>query len=99
MQHVRADLSQLDNLDIQKQGSSLSGSPGTSTLSPITEASIRAALKITPVSAGGMMQEASGLNDSPPPISIITPSSVPVGSGPTTPTNFTMGVGLSAAAF
>jgi hypothetical protein len=103
MQHVNFDLSQLDNLDIANQGFSLSGSPGARTASPLQEAAIRAALKVAPGSTAGMMREAISIDDSPPPLSITPPTKVLVGSASTspgtTPSAFTMGVGVEVSAF
>lgn len=103
MNTVKADLRQIDRLDIQKQGSALSppGVPPRRVLSDVEKGALKAALNLGKIVSPqtGLLLEPIGVAESRPSITITPLSSVPVGMTPRAGTDVTLAVGLSVSAF
>ncbi len=102
MKSVKADLRDLDKLDIQKQGKALTPIPARKVLTAAEKTALKGA-----VSVGGLfsnsvklLNEPIGVSDTKPSLSITMPSKVPVGlAAKPLVSDVTLAVGMSASAF
>ena len=100
MNYFRADLRQLDLLDIPKQSTPLAGTPQRRNLKASEKKALKSALALSKRfdPQFGMLEEPIGVSESPPPITVLPPAKVPVGmtSGPSK--DLTMAAGIQASA-
>lgn len=102
MQTVKADLRDIDKLDIQRQGSTLAPIPPRRTLNTAEKTALKGAIQVGSlfVAQTGVLREPIAVSESRPSISVTMPSRVPVGMTPkASVTDITLAVGLGVAAF
>jgi hypothetical protein len=102
MDRVRADLRQLDNLDIAKQGVPISKIPARRTVSGAEKDVLKSAVDFsTFVSSNmGYLREPINVCEKPPSITVMLPKIGPVGMTPRpTVTQITLAVGVAGSAF
>jgi hypothetical protein len=102
MKTVKADLRDIDKLDIQRQGSALTPIPARRTLGPVEKSALQGAVSVAGLfnPQANLLNEPIGVSVAKPTLSIILPSTVPVGlaSKPGV-TDVTLAVGLGVSAF
>lgn len=100
MNYFRADLRQLDLLDIPKQSTPLIGTPQRRNLQASEKKALKSALAFSKRfdPQFGLLEEPVNLSEKPPSITVLSPSKVPVGMSPASSKNLTMAAGLQASA-
>jgi hypothetical protein len=100
MNYVRADLRQLDLLDIPKQSSPLVGTPQRRMLTASEKKALKSTLalskKFNPQL--GLLEEPISVAEKPPSLVVIPPAKVPVGMAGSGAKVITLGVGLQVSA-
>src|SRR5262249_31333088 len=102
MKSVKADLRDVDKLNIQAQGSALPPIPPRRTLSEPEKVALKGALAVGGLFNPqlGVLNEPTDVSDNRPSISVTMPSTVPVGMTPkSSVTDITLAVGLNVSAF
>lgn len=101
MDHLRADLRQLDSLNIAQQALPLIGSPRrrvvTSIEREVMKQSLAFAAHVTPTT--GFLREPIKISERRPKMTILPPVTVPVGMTPGARSDFTLATGLNVDAF
>jgi hypothetical protein len=102
MKSVKADLRDIDKLNIQAQGSALVPIPARRTLNTADKTALKGAITVGSIFSpqAGLLNEPIGVSETKPTISVTMPSTVPVGLTPkSSVTDITLAVGLSVSAF
>ena len=101
MNRIRADLRQLDKLNIAKQSVRLVGSPQRRQTSVLQQQALSTAVDFaTDLNPhAGYLKEPFTIAAHPPAMTILPPTTIPVGSTPSSSSDFTLGCGLNLDLF
>jgi hypothetical protein len=101
MDRIRADLRDIDKIDIQKQGFSIAKAPPRRALGDVEKKALRSALDLWKLLSPEAMIFHNPLDmaDRPPRVDILPPTTVPVGMVPRTRPEATLALGITSQAF